>query len=134
MTVTIRRGSACLDSGTMQRVPRLSKPPKMPEGVLAIIDAIGNSARTEILRQLSLRAMSAPELAEVIDAEPRQVRRHLSVLEDMGLVTADHPRGDRRAKGRVVLWSTNVARAEEVGKIWLDYATGRASAHPVQGN
>lgn len=116
----------------MQRVPRLSKPPRMPEGVLAIIDAIGNSARTEILRHLSLRAMSATELAEVIDADPRVVRRHLSVLEDMGLVTADHPRGGRRAKGRVVLWATDLARAEEVGRIWLDYVAGRPLPDPKQ--
>ncbi|WP_085874908.1 ArsR/SmtB family transcription factor [Nocardioides sp. PD653-B2] len=113
----------------MQHVPRLSKPPRMPEGVAAIIDAIGNSARTEILRNLSQRPMSAPELAEVIEAAPRQVLRHLALLEDMGLVTADHPRGDRRAKGRVVLWTTDIARAEEVGRIWLDYVAGR----PVPG-
>ncbi|KRF19935.1 ArsR family transcriptional regulator [Nocardioides sp. Soil796] len=116
----------------MQRVPRLSKPPTMPEGVLAIIDAIGNSARTEILRHLSLRAMSAPELAQAIGVDPSQVRRHLSALEDLGLVTADHPRGDRRAKGRVVLWETDPARAEEVGKIWIDYVTGRHSPDTTQ--
>lgn len=97
----------------------------MPEGVLAIIDAIGNSARTEILRHLSLRAMSAPELAKAIDADSSQVRRHLTVLEDLDLVTADHPRGDRRAKGRIVLWRTNRARAEAVGRIWIDYVAGR---------
>ncbi len=111
----------------MQRVPRLSKPPKMPEGVVAIIDAIGNSVRTEILRHLSHQAMSATQLAEVIEADPRVVRRHLEVLEDLGLVAADHPRGDRRAKGRIVLWETDHARAEEVGKIWIDYVTGRPS-------
>ena len=116
----------------MQRVPRLSKPPKMPPGALPIIAAIPNSARTEILRRLSLRAMSATELAEVIDADPRVVRRHLSVLEDMGLVTADHPRGDRRAKGRVVLWETDHARAVEVGKIWSDYVTGRPASNLAQ--
>jgi DNA-binding transcriptional ArsR family regulator len=117
----------------MRPVPRLSKPPEMPEGVLAIIDAIGNSARTEILRHLSLRAMSAPELAQLIDAHPSQVRRHLDVLEDLGLVTADHPRGDRRAKGRVVLWTTDRTRAEEVGRIWIDYVAGRPLPDPAQG-
>lgn len=115
----------------MQRVPRLSKPPRMPEGVVAIIDAIGNSVRTEILRHLSLQAMSATQLAEVIEADPRVVRRHLEVLEDLGLVAADHPRGDRRAKGRIVLWETDHARVEEVGKIWIDYVTGRSS--PARG-
>jgi len=116
----------------MQRVPRLSKPPNMPEEVLAILDAIGNSARTEILRHLSLRAMSIPELAEAIGVSPSQVLRHLAALEDLDLVSADHPRGSRRAKGRVVLWETNHSRAEEVGKIWIDYVTSRHSPDSVQ--
>lgn len=97
----------------------------MPEGVLAILDAIGNSARTEILRLLSLRAMSAPELAEAVGAHPSQVRRHLDALEDLGLVTADHIRGERRAKGRVVLWQTNQQRVGEVANIWRAYATSQ---------
>jgi len=119
-------------SGTMQSVPRLSKPPNMPEGVLAMLDAIGNSARTEILRHLSLRAMSTPELAEAIGVSPSQVLRHLAVLEDLELVTADHPRGSRRAKGRVVLWETNHQRAEEVGRSWIDYVTGGQSSDSAQ--
>ncbi|MFZ2501796.1 MAG: winged helix-turn-helix domain-containing protein [Nocardioides sp.] len=116
----------------MQSVPRLSKPPNMPEEVLAIIDAIGNSARTEILRHLSLRAMSTPELAEAIGVSTSQVLRHLAALEDLDLVTADHPRGSRRAKGRVVRWETNHQRAEEVGRSWIDYVTGRHSPEPAQ--
>ncbi|NYI47909.1 DNA-binding transcriptional ArsR family regulator [Nocardioides aromaticivorans] len=108
-------------------MPRLSKPPAMPEGVVAIIDAIGNGTRTEILRHLSLRAMNATELAEVIDADPRVVRRHLEVLEDMGLVAADHPRGDRRAKGRVVMWETNKQRVNEVANTWRTYALGQTN-------
>lgn len=117
----------------MHRVPRLSKPPNMPEGVLAIIDAIGNSARTEIMRHLSLTAMSIPELADAVGVSPSQVLRHLNVLEDLGLVVADHPRGARRAKGRVVLWQTNHTRAEEVGKAWIDYVTGRHSPAQAEG-
>lgn len=97
----------------------------MPAGVVAIIDAIGNSVRTEILRHLSLRAMSATQLAEVIDADPRVVRRHLEVLEDMGLVSADHPRGSRRGVGRVVVWETNEQRVNEVAIAWRAYASGK---------
>lgn len=127
MSVITKRVRRVSGSGTMQRVPRLSKPPAMPEGVVAIIDAIGNGTRTEILRHLSLRAMNATELAEVIDADPRVVRRHLEVLEDMGLVAADHPRGDRRAKGRVVMWETNKQRVNEVANTWRTYALGQTN-------
>ena len=92
---------------------------------MTIIDAIGNSARIEILRHLSFQAMGTPELAEALGVSPSQVFRHLAILEDLDLVIADHPRGARRAKGRVVLWETNYARAEEVGRTWINYVTGR---------
>lgn len=97
----------------------------MPEGVLAILDAIGNSARTEILRHLSVRSMSTPDLADAIGVDHSRVLRHLAVLEDLGLVSADRPRGQRRGVGRVVLWTTNEERVDEVANIWRDYATGR---------
>jgi DNA-binding transcriptional ArsR family regulator len=109
----------------MQSVPRLSKPPNMPKEVLAILDAIGNSARTEILRHLSVRSMSTPELAEAIGVDHSRVLRHLAVLEDLGLVSADHPRGSRRGVGRVVMWETNQDRVSEVANIWRSYATGQ---------
>lgn len=121
----IMKSSASFAFRHNARVPRLSKPPRMPEGVLAIIDAIGNSARTEILHLLSIRAMSAPDLAEDIGVHPSQIRRHLDALEDLGLVAADHPRGDRRAKGRVVLWETNQVRVSDVANAWKAYATGQ---------
>ncbi|MCX6398399.1 MAG: helix-turn-helix domain-containing protein [Propionibacteriales bacterium] len=97
----------------------------MPEEVAALIDAIGNGARTEILRHLSDRAMHAPGLAEATGVSPSQVLRHLEVLEDLGLVSADHQRGSRRAKGRVVLWRTEGARVAEVAAAWRAYATGQ---------
>ena len=115
-------------SGTMRPVPRLSKPPTMPEEVLAIIDAIGNSARTEILRHLSSQAMSTRELADVVGVEHSRILRHLAVLEGLDLVVADHPRGERRGVGRIVLWTTNRKRVEEVGRHWTAYAAG---SHPA---
>lgn len=111
----------------MQPVPRLSKPPNMPEGVLAIIDAIGNSARTEILRRLSVRPMNAMELTDAVGIDHSRVLRHLAVLEDLELVSADHPRGARRGVGRVVMWETNQARVNEVANTWKAYATGQGS-------
>ncbi|MEO5665265.1 MAG: ArsR family transcriptional regulator [Nocardioides sp.] len=109
----------------MRPVPRLSKPPTMPAEVLAIISAIGNSARTEMLRHLSSGAMSTRELADAVGVDHSRILRHLAVLEDLDLVIADHPRGQRRGVGRVVLWTTNRKRVEELGRRWTAYATGR---------
>jgi DNA-binding transcriptional ArsR family regulator len=109
----------------MQPVPRLSKPPNMPEEVLAMLDAIGNSARTEILRHLSVQPLSTPDLAKAIGVDHSRVLRHLAVLEDLGLVSADHPRGSRRGVGRVVMWETNQQRVNEVAMAWRAYASGK---------
>lgn len=109
----------------MQPVPRLSKPANMPEEVSVMLDAIGNSARTEILRSLSARPMSTTELAERIGVDHSWVLRHLAVLEDMRLVSADHPRGSRRGVGRVVMWKTDHERVHEVANMWRAYATGQ---------
>ncbi|MBS42885.1 ArsR family transcriptional regulator [Nocardioides soli] len=110
----------------MRLVPRLSKPPNMPGEVLGIIGAIGNSARTEILRCLSVRPMSTTELAEMIGIDHSRVLRHLAVLEDLALVAADHPRGSRRGVGRVVRWHTNQERVNEVAQMWRAYSTSHA--------
>lgn len=114
----------------MQPVPRLSKPPNMPEEVLAILDAIGNSARTEILRHLSVRSMSTPDLADAIGVDHSRVLRHLAVLEDLGLVLADLPRGSRRGVGRVVMWETDQERVKEIANTWKAYATGQVVPPP----
>lgn len=106
-------------------VPRLSQPPNMPEEVLEMLEAIGNSARTEILRHLSAQSMSTPDLAEAIGVEHSRVLRHLAVLEDLGLVSADHPRGSRRGVGRVVMWETNKERVKEIADAWRSYASGQ---------
>ena len=66
----------------------------------------------------------------LIGVARRVAGRLPSVREDMGQVTVDPPSGDRRAKGRVVLCATDLARAEEVGRIWLDYVAGRPLPNP----
>lgn len=119
-------------SGTMRPVPRLSTPPTMPKELLAIISAIGNSARIEMLRQLSSGAMSTRELADAVGVEHSRILRHLAVLEDLDLVVADHDRGQRRGVGRVVLWTTNRKSVEELGRRWTDYATGRPPSSTAQ--
>lgn len=112
----------------MRHVPRLSKPTSMPKEVLAILDAIGNRVRTEILRHLSARQLTVADLADMTGVDRSSVLRHLRVLEDLGLVSADHPPGERLGRGRTVLWHTNRERVAEIANIWQAYATGQS--HP----
>lgn len=112
----------------MRHVPRLSKPASMPREVLAILDAIGNRVRTEILRHLSARHMTVAELADLTGVDRSSILRHLRVLEELGMVSADHPPGERLGRGRLVLWHTNPTRVAEIANIWLAYVTGRNQA------
>src|SRR6266508_4064971 len=107
----------------MLPVPRLSKPGSMPKEVLAVIDAIGNRARTEILRHLSAGQLTVADLAELTGVDRSWILRHLTVLEELGLVSADHARGERLGRGRTVLWQTNRDRVVAVAAIWQAYAT-----------
>jgi DNA-binding transcriptional ArsR family regulator len=106
----------------MRRVPRLSMPEDMPKGVRVAIDVIGNNVRTEILRLLSERPMTTLELAEQLRVHHASVHRHLVVLEEHELVTADVGRGRRR--GQTVTWQTNGEKVAEIGQLWIDYASG----------
>ncbi len=118
----------------MRSMPSLPAPRDMPTEVKVIIVAIGHSVRTEILRQLADRPLGVRELADATGTVVSQVRKHLAILEDLGLVVADVSPDERRpgGRGRAVLWSTNLGRAEEVGKIWIDYVTGRTSRGATQ--
>ena len=113
----------------MRSMPSLPAPPEMPTEVKIIIDAIGHSVRTEILRQLSERPMGVHEIAEATGTKETAARKHLAILEEAGLVIADTPAGERKlgGRGRAVLWRTNIERAEEVGRIWVNYVSGRHS-------
>ncbi|RYB88251.1 ArsR family transcriptional regulator [Nocardioides glacieisoli] len=118
----------------MRTMPSLPAPRDMPTEVKVIIDAIGHSVRTEILRQLAERPLGVRELADATGTVVSQVRKHLAILEDLGLVIADVSPDERRpgGRGRAVLWSTNPERAKEVGKMWIDYVTGRSSHDVAQ--
>jgi DNA-binding transcriptional ArsR family regulator len=106
----------------MRRVPRLSMPEDMPEGVRVAIDVIGNNVRTEILRVLARQPLTTLELAERIRVHHASVHRHLVLLEKHGLVIADVGRGRRR--GQTVTWRTDKKKVAEVGKLWIDYTSG----------
>ena len=108
-------------------MPSLPAPPEMPTEVKIIIDAIGHSVRTEILRQLAERPLGVHEIADATGTKETAARKHLAILEEARLVIADLPPGERKpgGRGRVVMWRTNIERAEEVGRIWVNYVTGR---------
>ena len=117
----------------MRAMPSLPSPPLMPREVAAIIDAIGNRLRTEILSLIADTAMTSTDLAEATGGDVTTIRRHLAVLEELGLVEADRAPDDRGpGRGRFVLWKTNHKRAEEVGRTWIDYVTGRHSPDSTQ--
>lgn len=109
----------------MRSMPRLPSPPDMPRDVLAIVDTIGNRVRTEILHLLARSPMTAGELADAVGGDVTHIRRHLAVLEELGLVVADRPPEQRGpGRGRSVVWRTSHRRVEEVGRAWIDYVIG----------
>jgi DNA-binding transcriptional ArsR family regulator len=117
----------------MQAMPRLPSPPRLPREVATIVDTIGNRLRTEILKHLADTAMTASDLAEATGGDVTTMRRHLAVLEELGLVEADRLPDDRGpGRGRFVLWKTNHERAEAVGRRWIEYVTGRHTPDCVQ--
>ena len=87
-----------------------------------MVEAISNAVRTEVLRHLSARPMTAVELAAATEIVHSSIHRHLKVLEEQGLVVADQEADHRR--GREVRWTTNAARVAEVAALWSSYATG----------
>ena len=97
-------------------------PEDQPAGVRVAIDVIGNNVRTEILRILARDALTALELAERLRVHHASVHRQLVLLEEHGLVAADVGRGRRR--GQTVTWRADPEKIAEVGKLWIDYASG----------
>lgn len=107
----------------MLAMPRLAIPAGMPKEVLAIIDVIGNNVRTEVLRCLSVQPMTAVELGEALEMAASSLHRHLTTLEERGLVRADVRPGQRRG-GRTVTWSADREQVLKLAAQWGAYATG----------
>lgn len=59
-----------------------------------IFDALASRPRREILAYLSKAELTTAELAERFDMTPPSISRHLSVLENAGLVSSER-RGQR---------------------------------------
>lgn len=98
-------------------------PGDMPEEVLVAIELMGNNVRTEILRRLSRQPSTAHELAERIEVHAASVHRHLVLLEEHHLVSADVEPAERR-RFQTVTWQTHRGRVAELGRLWADYASG----------
>lgn len=109
----------------MAVMPRLSVPPDMPEEVKVVIDALGNAARTEILRLLATNSLTAAQLAAQLNINHASVHRHLSALELAGLVRADQPSGAR--VGVTVQWSTDIDAVSAALGRWFTYVAGSSS-------
>lgn len=87
---------------------------------------MGSQVRTEMLHQLSRRAMTALDLAHAVGTSHVSVHRHLVVLEDQGLVEASLPRG-QRVGGVQVTWVARVDAVRRTAEAWADYASGKDS-------
>lgn len=105
----------------MRRVPRLSTPHGMPKEISVVIEVIGNAVRTQVLRRLAQSSLTALELAEQLGVHHASVHRHLVLLEEHGLVTADVDAGHRR--GQEVRWATVPEKVAELGQFWIRYAS-----------
>lgn len=106
-------------------------PADMPLEVQAVIDVIGNLARTEILRILARQPMSAVDLADAMEVHHASVHRHLAKLEAAGLVIATAEPGQRRGNKHVI-WSTVTERVVELGSQWIAYATAQSPTPPLE--
>ena len=106
-------------------MPVLITPPDMPEAVVIAIETMGNRARTELLRALSLSgtALTTTELAALVSMNRVWTLKHLQAMEEHGIVTGDIPVGERH--GRLVKWSVEKKRLEELAVTWLEYASGQ---------
>jgi predicted transcriptional regulator len=95
----------------------------MTEEVAAMIEVLGSHVRTEVIRRLAQQPMTAVDLAVELGVAHSSVWRHLVLLEERGLVTADADPGRRRGNKHLV-WATVPERVAEMGRQWIEYASG----------
>ncbi|WP_402377980.1 ArsR/SmtB family transcription factor [Isoptericola rhizosphaerae] len=106
-------------------MPRLIEPPGMPEEVSTAIETIGNRARIEILRSLTLHGpLTLTELADDLGVGRSTTQRHLAALERQNLVAGDVPLEDRWHRAQV-RWQVNTSTVDEAFAALRDYAAGR---------
>lgn len=92
----------------------------------AIEQIFGNRARSDIIRVLATAdQMTYGDLHERVGIRNSTLHRHLRVLEEFGVVSADLPLGERQGRG--VRYSIRRDRVESLGQAWMRYLFGEGS-------
>lgn len=106
-----------------RQVPKLFNPsdPNRDPDVEFAVQLYGSRPRHAIVRFLSQNGGSfRGEIAAGAGISAGAIGAHLEVLEDMGVLRADVPDGERA--GRSVRYSVDASRVRELGDAWLRYA------------
>jgi DNA-binding transcriptional ArsR family regulator len=97
--------------------------PKMPPEVELAISLMGNRARVDILRCLSLLGPSTiGRLHAAMDISRPSLNRHLDFLAKEGLLKTDPPAGMRH--GKDVVYTVQSARVRELTQGYANYVEG----------
>ena len=97
--------------------------PKLPPAVEMAISLMGNRARVDILRHLSILGPSTiGRLQASVEISRPSLNRHLDFLSKAGLVQTDPPAGMRHGKG--VVYSVKSARVRELTQEYTSYVEG----------
>lgn len=103
-------------------MPRLIRP-KLPPEVEMGISLMGNRARVDILRRLSMLGPSTiGRLQTVLDISRPSLNRHLDFLAKAGLVHTDPPAGMRH--GKDVVYKVQSDKVREVTRACARYIEG----------
>lgn len=103
-------------------MPRLIRP-KLPPEVELGISLMGNRARVDILRRLSMLGPSTiGQLQTVLDISRPSLNRHLDFLSNAGLVQTDPPAGMRH--GKDVIYTVQSDRVRELTQYCAAYVEG----------
>lgn len=95
----------------------------MPPEVEVAISLMGNRARVNILRRLSMLGPSTVgRLQAAVDISRPSLNRHLDFLAKVGLVQTDPPAGMRH--GRDVVYVVHSARVRELTQEYTSYVQG----------
>lgn len=90
----------------------------MTEPSLAVLGALADSTRWEILAALSVRAQSASALARDLPISRAAVLKHLAVLEDAELVGRHRVGREVRFEARPERVHETAARLERTARGW----------------
>ena len=92
--------------------------PTAPSALVTVFAALGDDTRWSILTALGEADASASALAERLPVSRQAIAKHLSVLEDVGLV--EHVRVGRELRYRVLgaQLSATARQLERIGSQW----------------